>query len=327
VQQGSSRLFVLWTEGRTPTGVVVPLSSPGTDELGRSGLTGDVNRHFWDRFGAAILLSVVNGAVQGAVNSQNRSGSVVVSPSTSSDVITEVLRGTIHVPPTVTKAQGDRIQVFVARDVDFSSVYALRVTHAAARATSAPMTGPAVAIEAPPSSALELNLRALRPLLADPEVTELCINRPGEAFLETRHGWERRALPFASFDWCLRLAKLIANFTRQRVDEATPVLSASLPSGERAQIVLPPATTSGTVAITLRRPSDEVWSLGELARRGIFRTTRRASAELDETERELLGLLASQQYETFIAPRGALAQEHPGVGPTRVPARPPGRGP
>ena len=138
VQQGSSRLFVLWTEGRTPTGVVVPLSSPGTDELGRSGLAGEVNRHFWDRFGAAILLSVVNGAVQGAVNSQNRSGSVVVSPSTSSDVITEVLRGTIHIPPTVTKAQGDRIQVLVARDVDFSSVYALRVTHAAVPGTSAP---------------------------------------------------------------------------------------------------------------------------------------------------------------------------------------------
>src|SRR2546429_4581878 len=67
-----------------------------------------------------------------------------------------------------------------------------------------------------------------------------------------------------------------------------------------AQIVLPPATTRGTVAITLRRPSDQVWSVGELARRGIFRTTRRASAELDETERELLGLLASQQYETFM---------------------------
>src|SRR5438445_5974866 len=67
-----------------------------------------------------------------------------------------------------------------------------------------------------------------------------------------------------------------------------------------AQIVLPPATTRGTVAITLRRPLHEVWSVGELARRGIFRTTRRASAELDETERELLGLLASQQYETFM---------------------------
>src|SRR5205823_13203932 len=72
VQQGSSRLFVLWTEGRTPTGVVVPLSSPGTDELGRSGLAGEVNRHFWERFGAAILLSVLNVADQVAVNSRNR---------------------------------------------------------------------------------------------------------------------------------------------------------------------------------------------------------------------------------------------------------------
>ena len=65
--RGRSRIFVLWTEARTPTGVVVPLSSPGTDELGRSGLSGEVNRHFWDRFGAAILLTVINGAVQGAV--------------------------------------------------------------------------------------------------------------------------------------------------------------------------------------------------------------------------------------------------------------------
>ena len=72
VQQGAARIFVLWTEARTPTGVVVPLRSPGTDELGRSGLPGEVNRHFWERFGAAILLTVINGAVQGAVNSQNK---------------------------------------------------------------------------------------------------------------------------------------------------------------------------------------------------------------------------------------------------------------
>jgi type IV secretion system protein VirB10 len=136
VAQGTSRIFVLWTEARTPTGVVVPLSSPGTDELGRSGLSGEVNRHFWDRFGAAILLSVINGVVQGAVNSQNSSGSVVVSPSTSTDVMTEVLRGTVNIPPTVTKAQGDRIQVFVARDVDFRSVYALRMANAAPSGSS-----------------------------------------------------------------------------------------------------------------------------------------------------------------------------------------------
>ena len=131
-------------------------------------------------------------------------------------------------------------------------------------------------------------------------MTELCINRPREAFVETRRGWERRSLPFADFDWCRRLAKLIANSTRQRVDEATPLLSAALPTGERAQIVLPPATTAGTVAITLRRPSDAVWSIGELAERGIFRSTRRSTAALDETEQQLLRLLKEQQYEAFM---------------------------
>ena len=86
------------------------------------------------------------------------------------------------------------------------------------------------------ASALDLNLRALRPLLTRTDVTELCINQPGVAYLETREGWQREAIPFADFDWCRRLAKLVANSTRQRVDEESPLLSASLPSGERIQI-------------------------------------------------------------------------------------------
>jgi type IV secretion system protein VirB10 len=125
VRQGAARLFVLWTEARTPTGVIVPLASPGTDELGRSGLPGEVDRHFWDRFGAAILVSVIDGGVQAAVQSRNGSGTVIVDPSTSRDVMTEVLKSTIDIPPTVTKANGDRIQVLVARDLDFRSVYEL----------------------------------------------------------------------------------------------------------------------------------------------------------------------------------------------------------
>jgi len=125
VQQGSTRVFVLWTEARTPTGVIVPLASPGTDELGRSGLPGQVNRHFLERFGAAILISVIDGAVQAKVQSSG-SGTVIYNPSTSTDVITEVLNSTVNIPPTVVKPQGDRIQVFVARDLDFRSVYELR---------------------------------------------------------------------------------------------------------------------------------------------------------------------------------------------------------
>jgi type IV secretion system protein VirB11 len=150
------------------------------------------------------------------------------------------------------------------------------------------------------SSALELTLRALRPWLADPEVTELCINRPGEAFVETRQGWRRESMPFADFEWCRRLAKLIANSTHQRIDEESPLLSASLPSGERVQLVLPPATTPGCVAISIRRPSEQVWSIEELTRSGIFQTTRRATDELDSNETELLRLLDTQDFESFM---------------------------
>jgi type IV secretion system protein VirB10 len=130
VQQGAARVFVLWTEARTPTGVVVPLDSPGADELGRSGLAGEVDRHFWQRFGAAILISTIDGAMQAAVQSASRgNGTVIYNPSGAQDVMSEVLKSTVNIAPTVRKNNGDRIQVLVARDVDFSNVYELR--HAA----------------------------------------------------------------------------------------------------------------------------------------------------------------------------------------------------
>jgi len=127
VQQGSARLFVLWTEARTPTGIVVPLASPGTDALGRSGLDGEVDRHFWQRFGAAMLISLVDGAAQAAQRSGG-SGTLIYDSSSSRDVATEALRGTIGIAPTITKHQGDRIQILVARDLDFRQVYQLRAS-------------------------------------------------------------------------------------------------------------------------------------------------------------------------------------------------------
>jgi len=131
VQQGQARVFVVWTQVRTPTGVIVPLDSPGTDELGRAGLPGEVQRHFWERFGAAMLISIVNGAIQAGVQAANHSGGAILyAPSTSQDVLTEALKDTTHIPPTIVKRNGDRIQVLVAPDVDFRPVYELRTSAA-----------------------------------------------------------------------------------------------------------------------------------------------------------------------------------------------------
>jgi type IV secretion system protein VirB10 len=64
----------------------------------------------------------------GNSRSEGSSGStIVMNPSGSQDVLTEVLRNTISIPPTVSKPQGDRIEILVARDLDFRSVYQLHL--------------------------------------------------------------------------------------------------------------------------------------------------------------------------------------------------------
>jgi type IV secretion system protein VirB11 len=149
-------------------------------------------------------------------------------------------------------------------------------------------------------TSLAMTLRPLAPWLLRPEVTEICINRPGELFVESQSGWQREGLPIATFDWCLRLAKLVAHSTQQRIAEDAPLLSATLPGGERIQIVLPPAAPAGIVTMAIRRPSPCTWSLEELAARGLFRRTRSACDAMDGSEETLVRLLADGDYEQFL---------------------------
>jgi type IV secretion system protein VirB11 len=158
-------------------------------------------------------------------------------------------------------------------------------------------------------TSLSLFLGPLASLLEDPEVTEICINQPGTAFVERQSGWSQDALPFATFDWCMSIAKLVANFTRQRISANEPLLSATLPGGERIQIVLPPATEDRTVSITIRRPSNVLWSLEELETLNIFEATRSmpavryrpdGDAALSNADRELTDLLAKRQFVQFL---------------------------
>ena len=88
--------------------------------------------------------------------------------------------------------------------------------------------------------------------------------------------------------------------TKQRVDEVTPILSATLPTAERVQFVLPPATLAHHVSITIRRPSTKVRTLEELAAGGLFAQCLDASEDLDPGEKELLSLKARREYAEFI---------------------------
>lgn len=128
MQQGQTRIFVLWNRIKTVHGVTINLDSPGTDPLGGSGMPGYVNRHFGERFGAAILLSMIDDAFATAANLTQRShdNQTIVYNSSSSNanqMAAEALRNTINIPPTLYKNQGERINVLVARDLSFEGVY------------------------------------------------------------------------------------------------------------------------------------------------------------------------------------------------------------
>ena len=133
VRPGLTRIPVLWTRVRTPTGAFVDLDSPATGPLGESGIGGYVDNRWMERIGGALLLSLVDDAVQLAAshgsNDNSGSNNTLVLPNTTaqgSKLAEKVLEATINIPPLLYQNQGGVVGVYVARDIDFSSVYELR---------------------------------------------------------------------------------------------------------------------------------------------------------------------------------------------------------
>lgn len=130
LQQGDERVFVLWSRAETPSHAIISLASPGADGLGRAGLAGQVDTHFWKRFGGTIMLSLIQGVFQAGssyLGKTENGDSFSSSQSSGPQVAETALRASIDIPPTLRKNQGDTASIFVARDLDFSGVYQLRI--------------------------------------------------------------------------------------------------------------------------------------------------------------------------------------------------------
>lgn len=129
--QGQAKIFVLWSQVRTPNRVVANVNSPGTDTLGATGQDAWVDTHWWARFGNGILLSVIEDGLQTAANSAQDTGdnnniTYDNSSNTAQQMSSEALKNSIDIPPTAYTNQGALLNVFVSRDIDFREVYSVR---------------------------------------------------------------------------------------------------------------------------------------------------------------------------------------------------------
>lgn len=155
--RGQKRIFIVWSRVIRSDGLSAEIASPGADRLGRAGLTGEIDTHFWERFGSAIMLSVIGGAAEyvsalgdtatesarsistvdpitGAVTTittepsrtaaEARSIAAEKSSAILQDIANEAFKESSKIPPTIYVAQGESIVVYLRRDVDFSAFYA-----------------------------------------------------------------------------------------------------------------------------------------------------------------------------------------------------------
>jgi type IV secretion system protein VirB11 len=141
----------------------------------------------------------------------------------------------------------------------------------------------------------------VREFMASPDVTEICINRPGELYLETRAGWSRVAVPTLTLERARQFCTAVVNEsnTGQRITDADPVVSLTFPTGQRAQFVIPPACEAGNVSITIRLPSRHTKTLAQYQQDGFFDQILDDANGISDHDRELLELRARRLYADF----------------------------
>ncbi|MBM7070611.1 P-type DNA transfer ATPase VirB11 [Shewanella sp. 202IG2-18] len=138
--------------------------------------------------------------------------------------------------------------------------------------------------------ALLEHLKLLTPLLAQDGVTELVINQPCQVLTESAQGWQQVTDDAITLEYCQRLAKLIATYSGQKLDATHPILSATLPSGERVQICIPPVILIGRISFTIRKPSTVNFTLDNYQQQGYFKTSNTDELSNNDVERPLLEL-------------------------------------
>lgn len=116
---GQNRALIQWHRLTRPDGVIIDIDSPSADPLGRAGVKGKVNSHFFTRFGSAILQSFLDVGVQLAARKATGDTIIVGLPGSMPQV---TVAKPDEVKPTLTVKEGTSVSVFVVHDLDFTEV-------------------------------------------------------------------------------------------------------------------------------------------------------------------------------------------------------------
>lgn len=151
-------------------------------------------------------------------------------------------------------------------------------------------------------------LSALSPWLNDKEVSEIIINRPQEVFIEKKGQMTRHEVASLTPLYLRRLFNFIANESGQILDEAHPLLSASLYDGARVQLVIPPV--SEHYALSIRRSSIKPMFMEDYEASGFFDMAKpfdlNGALIPDEPEKVLLSEYQNQNWPSFLKQAVAL---------------------
>ncbi|CAL7961537.1 Type IV secretion system protein VirB11 [Alphaproteobacteria bacterium] len=149
------------------------------------------------------------------------------------------------------------------------------------------------------NTALETYLEPLKHVFAEDGVSEVSINRPGEIWIEKRGIIRREVLSVLDLDHLRGTALLVASSTEQKISEEAPLLSATLPNGFRIQIVIPPACESGTIGMSIRKPSTMKLDLEAYEQMGAFKDVVVGNAT-DDNDAVLAQLLRERKIKDFL---------------------------
>ena len=145
----------------------------------------------------------------------------------------------------------------------------------------------------------EFAQKIFQPFLDEEGVTEIAINKPGEIWQEKYGVWQKHSNEDIDNKLLKSFATALASFNETIIDDLNPILSGTLETGERIQVVMYPATEKNTISVTLRKPSDNIFSHASYIERDFYEKVI-AVKDSNQAKQELIDLYSSKEIATFM---------------------------